>query len=182
MKAGQISVTGIRAFSSSNWIGADQIIFVLEVGATGIFDLPDLSQLQIEGAGAQNTHFGPGADGSGEDGPRNTGRINPTQANPDIFADDFATGYRFVFRPTYNNLVFGKTIIPSLIFYHDVYGTSASPIQNFVEGRKRIIPGIEARFTPNLAGSVNYIIYTGAGDRNLRSDRDYVEAFLTYEF
>lgn len=182
LNIGQISVTGIRAFSSSNWIGADQIIFLLEVGATGIFDLPNLSKLQVEGAGARNTHFGPGADGTGEDGPQNTGRINPTQANPDIFADDFATGYRFAFRPTYNNLMFGKTVTPLLIFYHDVYGVSPSPIQNFVEGRKRIITGMEARLSQNLIGAFNYTIYTGAGDRNLRGDRDNLEVFLTYEF
>ena len=182
LQVGQASVTGIRAFSSSNWINADQILWVVEVGATGIFDLPDLNRLQIEGAGAQNTHFGPGADGSGENGPQNTARINPTQANSNIFADDFATGYRMVLQATYNNLLFGKTIIPRMIFYHDVYGTSAFPIQNFVEGRKRIVPALETRLAPNLTAVVNATFYTGAGDRNLRGDRDNLEFFLVYDF
>lgn len=182
LSIGQASFTAIRAISGSNWIGADQILVVVEAGATGIFDLPRLEALQIEGSGATNTHFSPGADGSGNDGEPDTRSVNPEQANPNIFADDFAWGYRVLLLPTFNNAVFGMTVIPRALFEHDVKGTSAFPIQNFVEGQIKLTAGFEMRLTRNMTTTVDYTMFTGAGDRNLRSDRDHITASLAYAF
>ncbi|WP_420428392.1 DUF1302 domain-containing protein [Algiphilus sp.] len=182
LSIGQASFTAIRALSASNWIGADQILVAVEVGATQIFDLPALERLQIEGSGATNTHFSPGADGSGSGGEPDTRRVNPEQADPDIFADDFAWGYRILLLPTYHNAVFGMTVIPRALFEHDVQGTSAFPIQNFVEGQIKLTAGFQMRLTRNLTTTVDYTMFTGAGDRNLRSDRDHITASLAYAF
>ena len=182
LSIGQASFTAIRALSASNWIGADQILVAVEVGATQIFDLPALDRLQIEGSGATNTHFSPGADGSGSDGVPDPRRVNPEQADPDLFADDFAWGYRILLLPTYHDALFGMTVIPRALFEHDVRGTSASPIQNFVEGQIKLTAGFQARLTRNLTTTVDYTLFTGAGDRNLRSDRDHITASLAYAF
>ncbi|MHA7833351.1 MAG: DUF1302 domain-containing protein [Algiphilus sp.] len=182
LSIGQASFTAIRALSSSNWIGADQILVLVEVGATQIFDLPSLDTLQIEGAGATNTHFSPGADGSGSGGEPDPRRINPQQANPDIFADDFAWGYRVLVVPTYLNAVFGFTVAPRVLFEQDVKGVSAFPVQNFVEGRKKLTAGFQIDLTRNLTTTIDYTLFTGAGDRNLRSDRDHITASLAYAF
>jgi hypothetical protein len=182
LQVGQASFTAIRVFSSSNYIHADQILLLVEAGATGIFNLPPLSELQIEGAGATNTHFSPGADGSGSGGEPDTRRANPEQANPNIFADDFAWGYRVLLEPSYLNALFGWSIFPRLRFDHDVHGTSASPIQNFVADRIEITAGFATRFTPNTTLTMEQTVYAGAGDRNLRQDRDHFTAVLTYAF
>jgi len=182
LRVGQASFTALRAISSSNWIGADQILVAVEVGATQIFDLPSLSALQIEGSGATNTHFSPGADGSGNNGEPDPRRVNPEQADPDIFADDFAWGYRILLLPTFNNAVFGMTVIPRALFEHDVKGTSAFPIQNFVEGQIKLTAGFQTRLTRNMTITIDYTMFTGAGDRNLRSDRDHITASLAYAF
>ena len=74
------------------------------------------------------------------------------------------------------------TVIPRALFEHDVRGTSASPIQNFVEGQIKLTAGFQARLTRNLTTTVDYTLFTGAGDRNLRSDRDHITASLAYAF
>lgn len=111
-----------------------------------------------------------------------TDRFNYERADPDIFADDFAMGYRMRVTADYNNGLFGWQWTPGFTFYHDVHGTSISPGQDFVEDRKRLTLHTNVLFTNNFSGNFQYRLYWGAGDRNLRRDRDYAELSLSYAF
>lgn len=210
LKVSQFDMTGIRVFGGSNPIGADQIILVAEVAAIKVFDMPSLNHLQFEGATARTLHYSEGAGDfndtpftqGGDDGvaPGDPGasqcpnpgsgcrpigptdHINPERADPDNFAGDFATGYRLRINATYNNVIGDIGFTPLLEFFHDVYGTSISPGQDFVEGRKRLTLGSDVSFTDKFSGNISYRFFWGAGYRNLRLDRDYLEASLSYAF
>src|SRR3546814_3054597 len=51
---GQLDLTAIKAFS--NVLGADQILMINEIGFTQIYDLPNLSRLQLETGDPNRTH------------------------------------------------------------------------------------------------------------------------------
>lgn len=183
-KVHQLDLTGIRVFSGSNWIGADQIIMIAELGMTYIQDMPGLDELQFEGGGPNCTHFSPGADGTGApDGEPDSGRLNPTQST-DCFADEFATGYRLFIRPTYNNFLFGWTYTPIIGFFHDVYGISASPVQNFVEGEIEVLLGTDIEFAQGFQAQILYQgFYETGNDRvSLLQDRDNFKFSIEYNF
>lgn len=211
LDVGQFDMTGIRVFGASNPIGADTIIAVVEVAIQHIFDLPSLSELQFEGNTANvGLHYseggnsynpkpfflggdagvGPGDPGAAvcpdpsagcrPIGPTDT--INPKKASRDNFVTDTSFGYRLRITATYNNALFGLTTTPGIEFFHDLYGTSITPGQNFVEGRKRLTLSDQVKFTNNLIGRVAYRFYWGAGYRNVRQDRDFFEMSLAYTF
>lgn len=180
-KVGQIDITGIKAFSS-NPFGADQILLIVEAGATQIYNLPPLDQLQIEAGVAYDTHHGPGADGTGTpDGKPDTRHINPTQQNSG-FATRFSWGLRSITLMEYNDVVFGWTFKPQIILLHDMNGIAPSPNQNFIAGRSQAIVGTDINFTQNLTGHFQYEWYWGAGRNNSLSDRDNVAISMAYSF
>lgn len=177
----QLDLTGIRVFSSSNPIGADQIIWLLEGGITHVIDHPDRSDLQLDGGGPNCTHASPGADGTGAAGP-DARRLNPTQAG-DCFADQTSYGWRTLVQATYNDLLFGWNVNPLLFFFHDIDGVAPFPAQNFVEGRKRLILGTEIQFSQSIQGQVMLETYWGTGDRRISlRDRDNISLALEYNF
>jgi len=183
-KVHQLDLTGIRVFSSTNPIGADQIIMIAELGMTYIQDMPGLDELQFEGGGPNCTHFSPGADGTGtEDGEPNSRRLNPTQST-DCFADEFATGYRLFIRPTYNNFLFGWTYTPIIGLFHDVYGISAFPVQNFIEGEIEVLLGTDIEFAQGFQAQILYqgFFDTGNDRVNLLQDRDNLKFSIEYNF
>lgn len=179
MMVGQFDFTAIKAISE-NPLGADQIIFIGEVGGTMVFNMPDTSVLQFEGGGPNRTHAGPGADGTG-DTALNTGRLNPTQQT-NGFADEFAWGLRNITRFEYNDVVFGWNFMPTLIAAWDIDGIAPFPIQNFVEGRKEFAVGTEISFSESLSGRAVYQIFTGGGRHNTRVDRDNLSLSISYTF
>jgi hypothetical protein len=181
-KVGQLSMTGIRVLSgTSNPVGADQIIIIVEAGLTHVIDMPSLSELQFDGGGANATHYSPGADGSG-DGVMETRRTVPTMQK-DGFADDFAAGYRILTRFEYNNLTDWLPVTrPLLGFFHDVKGVAPRPMQNFIEGRKQISLGSQFEFTESLSSTILYTVFAGGGHLNTLSDRDFVTLSVAYSF
>lgn len=182
LKVGQLSLTGIRVLSgTANPIGADQILILVEGGFTHILDMPGLDEIQFDGSGANNTHFSPGADGSGGAGV-DTRRTVPTMQT-DGFVDDFSAGYRVLMRAEYNELVGWIPVIRPLFgFFHDVKGIAPSPMQNFVEGRKQVSLGSGFEFNQKLSGLVLYTAFAGGGDQNKLSDRDFLSMSLAYSF
>ena len=182
LQVGQLSLTGIRIFSSSNPIGADQIILITEAGFTHVMDMPGLHEMQFDGGGANATHAGPGADGSGSGGVPDTRRIAPTQQTRG-FADDFAWGYRVLARLEYNDFIPGvPTWRPILAFFHDVDGVSIAPMQNFIEGRRQFVVGSQFEFSQSLSTTVLYQGFFGGGDLNKLDDRDHLSLSLVYTF
>lgn len=180
LKVGQIDMTAIRTISSSNPIKADQIIFLAEVGATHVIDMPDTDELPFEGqVFHRNTHPSPGVDGTGSGGVTDTRRFNPTQQT-DGLAEDFAWGYRLVALFEYNDVFEGINFKPLLAFFHDVDGIAPAPMQNFIEGRKQFTIGTDVLLENGWTGQVLYQGFTGR-NHTLR-DRDFLSFNLSYTF
>jgi len=180
--------------ATDNPIGADQVIWLMEVGAQLVPDLPDTSVLQIEAPGTYY-HASAGADGSmtgnyaqdcahtpdcnfGPDGLR----FNPHQEPADGFADDFSWGYVLINLIRYESVFPGVSFAPITIFQHDVQGTSTDAAAQFQEGRKDISFILETRYQEAMSFNVGYLWFTGGGVYNLQKDRDQALAFVKYQF
>ncbi|MEQ1440283.1 DUF1302 family protein [Fontimonas sp. SYSU GA230001] len=181
----QFDFTGIRIFGSSdNPIGADQVQFLGEVGATWVLDMPDRPRLQFEGGDFNNTHYSPGADGTGgepTDGSPRAMRLNPTQQRKG-FADDFAAGYRIIVRMEYNQLLFGWTFKPQLVWSHDVHGIAIAPAQNFIENAKLYQIGTDIEITNKLGAQLFYQGWADGGTVNGYRDKDFAGFAVSYTF
>lgn len=171
----QAQFTLTKLFGPNNPIGASQIAFVTEFGATHVWDLPSNSELRFEG---------PGTDTGGGSGNQLTGGDlrNPITTT-DGFATPFSWGYRLVVAPTYN-AVFGSAwnMTPRLAFNHDVTGTSPGPGGNFIEGRKSVSLGLGFSYLSNWRVDFGYTNFFGAGTNNLIGDRDFVSGSISYSF
>ncbi|MGB1580615.1 MAG: DUF1302 domain-containing protein [Nevskiales bacterium] len=179
---GQLVINGVRVFSSSNPIKADSIIFIVEAGLTHVIDMPKLDELAFQGAG-DFSHPTPGSDGSGQPAgqPVNTLSINPRQQT-EGFAEDFSWGLRSLVRATYSNVFdSGINLLPTLIWFEDIEGISPSPMQNYVEGRRLIVPSLIVEFNQALSGSLVYQYHDGELT-NLLRDRDNISISLSYDF
>jgi hypothetical protein len=169
----QYNIGGTYIIGPNNWLKANQILLFGEFGVTQVLDMPDTDELQIEAPGT-NYHASAGADGTGADGSRqsNSGvigpsgiRFNPTQQDPDDFADDLSAGYRVIAILRYDNLFPGISLEWTNILAHDIYGTAPGPGENFLEGRKNLITNAEVRFAPGWSAAVGYVGFYGAGVR-----------------
>jgi hypothetical protein len=171
----QAQFTLTKLFGPNNPIGADQIAFVTEFGATHVWDLPSNGELRFEG---------PGTDTGGGIGNQLTGGDlrNPITTT-DGFATPFSWGYRLVVAPTYN-AVFDSAwnVTPRLAFNHDVQGVSPGPGGNFVEGRKSLSLGLGFSYLANWQVGFGYTNFFGGGINNLLGDRDFVSATVSYSF
>ncbi len=179
LDAHQLSVSGLRLFGSSNPLKADTIILMLELGMMFYPDMPSLDVLQFEGGSPQNTHYSPGADGTGG-GAMDTSRFNPTQQT-DGFADDFSMGYRALLRLEYNDVIWGMSLNPMLVLFHDVKGTAPLPVQNFLEDRIEAVFGLEVLKGQHWGGMLTYQ-YLDGDEHNPVRDRDNISFSISYTF
>ncbi len=195
----QFNMGATRVFGATdNPFGADQIILLLEAGATYVPNLPSLDELQIEAPGTFLSAAA-GADGSGayfDDATRRQAcstnptcsygpdglRFNPHQENLHNFVTPFSWGYRVVSQIKYESVLPGISLQPQLIFAHDVNGISPGPGENFRRGRKTIGTILETRYKSSFSFNVGYTWFTGGGSGNLLSDRDFAQAFARYLF
>jgi uncharacterized protein DUF1302 len=143
----QLDLNALHIFSSTeNPIGADQVILIAELGMIYFPDMPSYGKLQFETGDFNDTHYSPGADGSGDpagttvgrqpDGSYAAARFTPHKQTAG-FATPFATGYRLIIRGEYDNIFSqGWNYKPQLIWMHDLYGREPLPMQVFNEGNK----------------------------------------------
>lgn len=207
MQVYQFNLGGTQVLGATdNPIGADQIQFVFETGATWVPDLPSLDLLQLEAAGTY-AHASAGADGSGgawtterqqrlacsydpvTHAPRQSCsygvdglRFNPHQANLDLYPDPFSWGYVLIAIIKYESVFPGISFAPQIIWKHDVNGTAPGPGENFIAGRKTADIQWETRYKSNFAFYLGYTWYTGAGDANIYRDKDMARAFVKAQF
>lgn len=169
----QLQVTATKAFGPGNWLAAEQVATVLEVGATEVWDLPPQSQLRYQ---CDGTDTGGGFD-------QTSGALRNPVTQDHGFCTPFSWGYRLAVRADYNN-VFGTAfnLSPRLAFNHDVNGISPGPGGNFLEGRKSATLGVEGTYLNKWAADLSYSVFNGAGDLNLISDRDFVSFTVKYSF
>lgn len=197
MKVGQLGTTFIKTIGGDNPIGASQIIALLELGMTQVFDMPDIDELQFQGAGV-NTHISGGADGStginpidvrtNPNDPTSNGsdpnlRQNPTAHRDHAgFGTDISYGYRFVTLTKYDSAFMGVNLEVLAALFHDVEGIAPGVGQNFVEGRKQILAGLRWDYLSRYTGEVRYTWFTGDHSRDSAHDRDYLLVWLGYQF
>lgn len=200
MGVGQLGMTLLKTIGGDNLLNASQITVLLEGGFTHVPDLPDVSELQSNGAGT-DTHISGGADGTIGINPRDI-RSNPdeptsdTRANQNLMQnptsqyqrdrDGFGTkesyGYRFVTLTRYDSALFGANIEFLNAFFHDVGGVGPGLGQNFVEGRKQILSGIRFDYLSTWLGEVRYTWFTGGNKRDALRDRDNLLIYVGYQF
>ena len=170
----QLQFTFLKFFGPNNFMGADQITALGEIGATKVWDLPAKDVLRYNG---------PGTDTGGGPSALTGGNFRNPVTETDGFADDFSWGYRLAIVPTYNS-VFGTpfNVSPRIAFNHDVQGTSPGPGGNFVEDRKTLTFGLGFNYLNKWAADISYTSYFGGGRYNLLGDRDFLSASISYSF
>ncbi|HSW11786.1 MAG TPA: DUF1302 family protein [Solimonas sp.] len=187
------------AGATDNPLGADQVILLFETGATWVPELPALNELQLEAPGTFN-HASAGADGSGSQyrdaasqrqacssnqacswGPDGE-RFNPHQQDLRGYPDKVSWGYVLISQIKYESVLPGISLMPQIIWKHDVDGTSPGLASNFVEGRKTAALVVETRYKSALSLNLGYTWFTGGGVYNLYRDRDFAQAFVKVQF
>ena len=99
----QTQFTTTKLFGPGNFLKANQIAFVAEVGMNYVSDLPDEKELRFNGPG---TDTGGGYDFL-------TGDLRNPITETDGFADDFSWGYRMLIRAEYNDAIGPMTVSPT---------------------------------------------------------------------
>ncbi|MDG2169582.1 MAG: DUF1302 domain-containing protein [Opitutales bacterium] len=165
----QFQLSTIRAFGPT--LGADQLIFIAEAGYTNV---PGLSDTTIP-------FDGPGTFTTASELATQMG-IQPVTENPAYFATSSSWGYRTVLQLDYSDVFAGVNVSPILQFAHDVNGITPNPILNFQEGRKSMTLGLKFDYLSQWGADLLFTQFSGAGNRNLLSDRDFLSATVKYSF
>ena len=168
---GFTKITGARTL-----FGANEAVYLLEISANYIPELPSLSEIQFEGPGT-HTHYSPGIADTG-----NALKINPVSNGRDGYVTDFAYGYRLAAFLRYTDVYIpGLAIRPLLILAHDINGVAPGLAENFLEGRKVIVGNVQAQYH-NWRADIIYSWFTGGGDAHVLRDRDALGVSVSYEF
>lgn len=168
---GLTKITGARTP-----FGATEGVYLLEISANYIPDLPSLDELQLEGPGT-HTHFSPGIADTGD-----ALKINPISNGRDGYVTDLAYGYRLAAFLRYTDVFLpGLALRPLLILAHDVDGVAPGLAENFLEGRKVIVGNVQAQYGDWRADLI-YSWFTGGGDAHVLRDRDALGVSVSYEF
>ncbi len=171
-KSWQAQATTTKLFGPNNFIKANQIAFVAEVGFNYVSDLPDKDYLRFNGPG---TDTGGGADYL-------TGDFRNPITEPAGFADDFSWGYRMLMRAEYNDAIGPVTVLPRIAWAHDVSGTTPGPGGSFIDGRKTLTLGLGFNYLQQWIFDFSYTNYSGGGRYNQLYDRDFFAASVRYSF
>lgn len=164
-------------------IGANQVIGVLEVGASyipkgedkryastaSLLNIPTLTAPVSAVAGLVCTGTPYEAGTCLSEGPSND------------YLDELSWGYRAVLSATYNDVFAGVALNPVIRFAHDVDGNSHRT-GNFLENRKSGLVGVNAIYNNALEMGIAYNAFWGAEASNLLHDRDNLTLTLKYSF
>jgi len=153
--------------------GASQLVTLLEIGGINISDMPDPSELRLNG---------PATDRNGGIAVA-PGLEIPVQGGieTNLFPTDFAWGYRIIGKLQYSNVFAGININPRVVFSHDVDGITPDPLFLFVEDRKSVALGVSFDYQSRWSADFSYnAFFDGAGTTNRISDRDFVSLSISY--
>lgn len=166
----QIQMTGTKVISQI--LGADQFTLVAEAGWSMVHDLPEASELRLEGPGTYtsgNPVF-------------TAARVQPATESASAFPTDNAWGYVIAGRLEYNNAFGPVNFVPRFSWAQDVSGISPGPGGSFLEGREALTVGLGFNYQINWEWDLSYTSFFGAGRYNLINDRDFLAANLKYSF
>ncbi len=153
-------------------LGTDQIVFLCELGGTWFLDMESQDQLRYEAPGtftSGNSFF-------------TLAGIQPYTTPKNAFADAFSWGYRIAARLDFYNAIGPVTLQPVFAWYHDVEGTTPSPISNFIEDRKQMTVAFRFDYLNMLKAAISYTMYFDAGQRNQLHDRDFLSVSTSLSF
>jgi hypothetical protein len=170
-KQTQAQMTTTKLFGPGNFLKADQIAFVAEVGIN-FSDIPAEDVLRYNGPG---TDTGGGPDYL-------TGDLRNPITQVKGFADRTSWGYRMLAKADYNDVFASVTVSPRIAWAHDVSGTTPGPGGSFINKRKTVTLGVSFNYLNRWFVDVAYTNYMGGGMFNLLSDRDFYEASVSYSF
>lgn len=174
-----------------NVVGADQIALIGEAAATYVEDLPSSGDLPFGGSG----DFTPNETEAGL-------AIGMPLQDKRAYGDELSWGYRLLASMRYNSVFNIVNVVPSVRFFHDVDGTTPSPLGNFTEENKLVGLNVTVEYQDRLEFGGGYTVFWGGenstlgqtdpaqnGTRvdgsttnNLRSDRDFASLFVRYTF
>ena len=154
-------------------LGASQFVALVEVGGININDMPDASELRLNGPGtARNGGIAssPGLEMAIQNG---------VETNP--FPTEFAWGYRAVAKLDYTNVIAGINMSPRIVFAHDVKGITPDPLFMFIEDRKSVSMALTLDYQSRWSADLSYNgFFGGVGTTNKMEDRDYVSFSVKY--
>ena len=178
----QIQMTAIRFWEQV--FGASRLIYVGEVGATYVHNLPDISEIRY--GRFDQLGFGLAKDSNPND---STTALQECLAlnfvggcNTKGYTTDFSWGYRMRASLQYDDVFSGINLIPQLAWTHDVKGFAPGPGANFSEGNKSIGASVTADYLNRYRATLAYTNYFGGGRSNPLSDRDNVALSVSYSF
>ena len=153
--------------------GASQFVTLLEVGGINISDMPDPSDLRLNGPATYRN--GGIAAAPGLEMPIQGG------IETNLFPTDFAWGYRIIGKLQYSNVFAGINVNPRIVFSHDVDGITPDPLFLFVEDRKSVALGVSFDYQNRWTADFSYnAFFDGVGTTNRISDRDFVSLSISY--
>ena len=97
-------------------------------------------------------------------------------------ADASSWGYVISAQMDYANAIGAVTLSPTAAFSHDVNGITPGPGVNFVEGRKALTLGLNAKYLERWQAGVRYTNFFGREHLNPIHDRDFVSIDFKYFF
>jgi hypothetical protein len=169
----QVQVTATKVLGPV--IGANTGVLIGEVGVTHVHNMPNKSDLRLNG---------PGTFTSGDPFQATAAGAHAGKAaeNADNFADATSWGIRMAGRLTYNNAIGAVNLSPRFAFSQDISGITPGPGGNFVEGRRAVTVGVGADYQNSWAADLSYTSFQGAGRYNLMNDRDFAAFNVNYSF
>ena len=178
----QIQMTAIKFWEQA--MGASRVIFVGEVGATYVHNLPDVSEIRY--GRFDQAGFGLTEDWNPNDGVtalQDCLALNSVGGcNTKGYTTDFSWGYRMRTSFQYDDVFAGVNLIPQVAWTHDVKGYAPGPGANFTEGNKSIGLSVTADYLNEYQATIAYTNYFGGGKYNALSDRDNVALSVSYSF
>ena len=90
-------------------------------------------------------------------------------------------GYRLGGSLIYNGVLGGLTLVPGLLWTHDVNGTTPGPLGTFLEDRKSFTAVLGASFINQWTANLSYTNFLN-GNESLIRDRDLVRFRMSYNF
>ncbi|MER2493742.1 DUF1302 domain-containing protein [Catenovulum sediminis] len=154
-------------------LGADALALLFEAGVVQVQDMPEQSELRLNGPGTARSGVLPSAQGlqlAISDGAETT-----------PFPTATAWGYRAVARLTYNNVFSGVNVTPRLVYSHDVKGTTPDPMFLFVEDRQSASLSLTFDYQNKIQFDMGYnAFWGGLGNSNNFADRDYISFSIKY--
>jgi hypothetical protein len=90
-------------------------------------------------------------------------------------------GYRIGGSLIYNGVFGGLTLVPALLWTHDVNGTTPAPLGTFLEDRQSLTAALSATFINQWTASLGYTNFFNGNDSLIR-DRDLATFRVSYTF